>query len=108
MQSTDSYSNRQNVHSDGFIASNAHALFGSIMVCITTRANYDPTESTVLDQSLNLTYWKVRDTHQMCSTVQKANPPDFGSPVRVKMQGESIIKQKIEMDLDMKTGTVLG
>lgn len=69
-KSTDSYSDGQNVHSDAFIASNAHALFGSLMVYITTRANYDSTERTVLKQSLNLTYWKVRDTHQMCSTVQ--------------------------------------
>lgn len=38
-KSTDGYSDRQNVHSDAFIASNAHALFGSIMVYITTRAN---------------------------------------------------------------------
>ena len=48
-KSTDSYSDRQhvqNVHSDAFIASYAHALFGSIMIYTTTRANYESTVRT--------------------------------------------------------------
>ena len=83
-KSTDNYSDRQNVHSNAFIASNAHALFGSIMVYITTRANYESPERTLFNRSLNLMYWKVQDTHQMCSTVQIHQT----LPVRVKMQGD--------------------
>lgn len=103
-KSTDSYSDRKNVQSDAFIASNAHALFGSIMVYITTRANYDSTERTVLNQSLNLTYWKVR-TLIKCAALFRSTRL-FTS--EGKMQGDNIIKQKIEVDLDMKTETVLG
>lgn len=35
-----------NVHPDAFIASYAHALFGSIMIYTTTRANYESTMTT--------------------------------------------------------------
>lgn len=49
----------------------------------------------------------LKNTGRSSNVQHCSDPPDF-LPARVKMQGDNIIKQKIEMDLGMKTKMVLG